>query len=180
MKNLISVVCAAIVFFPAISVNAASSTYLDEMRGLGELSGSGLACNAAKYDQFELLARAYLRSEASSDEEEDNGLREYTRAKVSYYRSTQMNGFSDCAKTREIFDNQLIFKSVLYGDGTIKTPDGKIITPRKPYDARKLYVKDPDIYKKIKEIQDNARERNKSRNEAAKKGQIVNTRPVKK
>jgi len=182
MKNFILTAFVLTSLYAATDVYAANSTYFEEMKGLGQISGMGLACNASKYDNFELLARAYLRSEATSDEEEEKGLRTYTSAKVASYRSTQMNGFSDCAQTREFFDSQVIFKSVLYGDGTIKTPDGKIITPRKPYDAKKLYVKDPDIYKTIKEIQDRAKSKNKNIIEKIRQraptGEVINTRAV--
>lgn len=182
MKNLFITIAAVALIYPLANAKAEISTYIEEMQGLGELSGMGLACNASKYDQFELLARAYLRSKATSDEEEEKGLREYTRAKVNYYRATQMNNFADCAQTRQIFDDQMIFKSVLYGDGTIKTPDGKIITPREPYDARKLYIKDPEIYQKIKEIQDTAKEKNKNVIEKIRQqkpnNQVIDTRAI--
>ena len=182
MNKMFFLTAVVSLIFSASNANAANSTYLEEMRGLGELSGMGLACNASKYDNFELLARAYLRSKATSDEEEDKGLRTYMAAKVAYYSSTQMNGFTDCAETREIFDNQIIFKSVLYGDGTIKTPDGKIITPRAPYDAKKLYIKDPDVYKKIKQIQEEAKLKNKDKLEKIKQQadnkKVLSTKPV--
>ena len=127
-------------------------TYLEEMEGFGIIAGQGLACNASKYDTFELLARAYLISKASSNAEQASGVREYNRAKVRTYVAKQMSGFDECSSIRRDFDNQLIFKSVLYGDGTIKTPDGKIITPRQPYDATLIYQKDPKIYDEIKEM----------------------------
>ena len=50
-----------------------------------------------------------------------------------------MDGFFDCQEIIRRFDNQEIFNAVLYGDGTIKMPDGQILTPRKPYDARRIY-----------------------------------------
>ena len=127
-------------------------TYLEEMEGFSIIAGQGLACQASKYDTFELLARAYLISKASSNAEQAEGVREYNRAKVRTYTAKQMSGFDECGSIRRDFDNQLIFKSVLYGDGTIKTPDGKIITPRQPYDATLIYTKDPHIYDEIKEM----------------------------
>lgn len=43
------------------------------------------------------------------------------------------------------FDNQDIFKATLYRDGTIKMPDGTLVTPRQPYDATLVYNKDADV-----------------------------------
>ncbi len=144
-------------------------SYLEEVEGLGLIAGQGLACKASKYDTFELLARAYIISKATSDAEQAEGVREFSRAKSKTYMSKQMSGFFDCASVRKRFDNQLIFKTVLYGDGTIKTPDGKIITPRQPYDATLIYKKDPKIYDELNEMSIRAEEKAKKRIERSKR-----------
>jgi len=155
MKNFAISVLVAMSLLPACA-DAANNAYIEQVQGLGYVAGLGLACRPSKYDDFELLARAYLISEASSDDEQYNGMREYNRSKINSYMASQMNRFSDCEEIRSSFDKQEIFKSVLYGDGSIKTPDGKIITPRQPYNARAIYTKDPKIYEKIKSISDKA------------------------
>jgi hypothetical protein len=53
-----------------------------------------------------------------------------------------MDGFFDCPSIARRFDRQDIFKAVLYGDGTIKMPDGRIFNPRQAYDAATLFKKD--------------------------------------
>ena len=68
----------------------------------------------------------------------------YNEEKANAYISKQMDGMYNCAEINRRFDNQEIFNATLYADGTIKMPDGKIITPRQPYDASVIYKKDDE------------------------------------
>jgi len=175
-------VCSMFTLLSFAAVAEDEPTYLEEMEGLGIVAGQGLACNASKYDTFELLARAYLISKASSDAVQAQGMREYNSAKVNTYVSKQMDGFFECSQIRRDFDNQLIFKSTLYGDGTIKTPDGKIITPRQPYDATLIYKKDPKIYDEIRNMtikgNKRAQELIRRSKEMSQNGKVQNTKAV--
>ena len=65
-----------------------------------------------------------------------------------------MDGFYECTLINRRFDRQEIFKAVLYEDGTIKMPDGKVITPRQPYDATMIYKKDDKIRENLQAIYD--------------------------
>ena len=130
------------ILLPTIAL--AQMSYLDEVRALGAVSGQGLACGASKYDSFELLARAILISKAPSDSFQTQGMYAYNEEKANAYISKQMDGMYNCAEINRRFDNQEIFNATLYADGTIKMPDGKIITPRQPYDASVIYKKDDE------------------------------------
>lgn len=130
--------------FQSFCVSAAEPTYIEEVRSLGVVAGQGLACQASKYDTFELLARAILVSKAQSDDMQEQGMRAFNEGKAEAFISKIRDNMSDCSQIANAFDNQQIFKAVLYGDGTIKMPDGKIIKPRQPYDATLVYKKDPN------------------------------------
>lgn len=130
----------------SLIANAASAQmpYMEEVKALGAIAGQGLACGASKYDDFELLARAILLTKSPSDKLQTDAIYVYSEEKADVYMSKELDGFYDCANINRRFDNQEIFKAVLYGDGTIKMPDGKILTPRKPYDARLIYKNNND------------------------------------
>lgn len=143
---------ALLVAIFARNVSAQKIGYVEEMQYLGAVAGQGLACNAEKYHTFELLARAILISKAKSDQQQEAGMRAYNEHKAGSFVSTIGSSLPDCADINESFNKQKIFKSTLYGDGTIKMFDGKIITPRHPYDATLVYKKDPNAREKYMEI----------------------------
>lgn len=128
------------------SVSAqAQMPYMDEVKALGAVAGQGLACGSAKYDTFELLARAILVTKAPTDKLQSEAVYTYNEAKANAFISKQMDGFFECDAINRRFDRQEIFKATLYRDGSIKMPDGNIITPRKPYDATLVYNKDIEV-----------------------------------
>ena len=133
--KVIAFLCIMLV---AGSANAQMS-YMEEVKALGLISGQGLACGSTKYDDFELLARAILLTKSPSDAVQQRAIYAYSEEKANAYVSKELDGFFDCQEIIRRFDNQEIFNAVLYGDGTIKMPDGQILTPRKPYDARRIY-----------------------------------------
>lgn len=133
-------------------------TYLEEMQSLGAVAGQGLACQASKYETFEMIARALLVTKATSDEEQEAGMRAYNEYKANAFVSKLEENLSGCNRIASQFDSQKIFKSVIYGDGSIKLPDGKIIEPRQAYDVTLVYQKDPEarnkyiaLYQKFKD-----------------------------
>ena len=123
----------------------AQMPYLEEVKALGAVSGQGMACGASKYNTFELLARAILISKAPSDKMQSEAVYVYNEAKANAFISKQMDGFFECDAINRRFDSQDIFKATLYRDGTIKMPDGTLVTPRRPYDATLVYNKDVDV-----------------------------------
>lgn len=164
MYKAFHVLLIAFMLFAAIDAKAQTAgNYIEEMQGLGVVAGEGMACRASRYDDYELLARAYLITKATSDYEQKQGMDAYNSAKVTTYMTMRRAGFYDCREILQAFDNQLIFKTKLYADGTIHTPDGKILTPRQPYDASKIYEKDPKLYENIKKIVDKASAKTKNK-----------------
>jgi len=152
MKRFFLIMCAVLW---TGQVLAAEPTYLDEVKSLGYVSGQGLACKASKYDTFEMLARAILITKAKTDAMQAEGMETYNEAKVEAFVSKIRDGFNGCRTIAASFDNQSIFKAVLYGDGTIKMPDGKVFAPRNAYDATLVYQKDPEARDRlIKNYQD--------------------------
>lgn len=135
---------------PMYSVSAAPNkpTYLEEMDALGSIAGQGLACRAKKYHQYEMLARAIMVGKAPSDKLQQEGVMRYNEAKVNAFMIIKRENLSECDVILSDFDQQKIFKSVLYADGRVKLYDGTLIQPRRTYDASKLYEKDPEVFEK--------------------------------
>ena len=117
----------------------AQMSYEDEARALGVIAGQGMACGSSKYDTFELLARAIILTKSPNDAMQNKALKIFTEEKADVYITQQLNKFADCPNVLQRFDKQDIFNATLYGDGTIKMPDGQILTPRVPYDATMIY-----------------------------------------
>lgn len=117
----------------------AQSTYIEDVKNFGYASGEGLACGASRYPTYELIARSYLVSAATSDAEQAKGMFEYNSAKARAYMNKRRDGFLGCDEINVRFDNQKIFNSKLYKNGTLKLPDGKIIKPRAKYNPNDLY-----------------------------------------
>jgi hypothetical protein len=148
--------------------NAICSDYLKDVENLGYISGEGLACGAEKYSSYETIARAYFVSSAKSDKEQADGMYVYNKAKVTGYTRKKRSGLIDCNEVNIRFNNQKILQSKLYKNGTIKLPDGKVIKPRKEYDASLLYDKTEDEKRKMDELY-NKIQNNKKR-QAQKEG----------
>ena len=121
-------------------------TYQEEMYSLGTVSGQGLACKSQKYHKFEMLARAILVGKAANSQMQKEGMQNYNAGKADTFMALEDSNFAGCNEILPEFENQKIFQSVLYADGKVKLYDGTIITPRKPYDASKLYVKDREAF----------------------------------
>ncbi len=140
------------------TIYSAKADYIDDVRSFGYVSGEGIACGAKKYPAYETIARAYLVSAAKSDDEQAKGMYEYNEAKAKSYLRKRHDGLWNCAEINERFDNQKILKSKLYKNGTLKMSDGKVIKPRRSYDASTLYNRQSNereqldkLYRKISE-----------------------------
>lgn len=117
----------------------AQMSYIEEAKALGMIAGQGLACEASKYQTFELLARAIILTKSPSLAQQSEGLKAYLEEKADIFVAKQLDNFANCPNIAKRFDEQEIFKTTLYADGTIKMPDGQIFTPREPYDATSIY-----------------------------------------
>ena len=164
-KFLILLFC--IISFSANAQNTITPSYIEEMKALGTVSGNGMACGASKYSTFEMLARAILITKAVSDENQEAGMRAFNTAKADAFISKQADGMYNCDEINARFNEQKIFKTTLYADGTIKMYDGKVFHPRHPYDATML--KDDEKSNRAKAIKayNNAKLRSKGRKKYA-------------
>ena len=148
MKKILFVLFAMSLATPV----AAQISYEEEARALGIIAGQGLACGSSKYDTFELLARAIILTKSPSDVLQNKALKIFTEEKADVFITHQLNNFAGCQDVLRRFDKQDIFRATLYDDGTIKMPDGKILTPRVPYDASKIYDRNRDVRKRADAI----------------------------
>ncbi len=147
MKKFLSVALVLTTWFSTAQA-ARVVSYYEEIYSLGTVAGQGLACRAGKYDDFEMLARAILIGKAKNADMQNEGLQAYNRGKVDAFMALEDEKFASCAEINQSFGSQKIFSSTLYSDGRIKLYDGTVITPRKPYDVKKLYQKDPYAFAK--------------------------------
>lgn len=138
MKNTFLSITAAALLFSA-SAHAQAVGYIDEIKTLGYIAGQGMACGASKFQTFEMLSRAILITKAPNNKMQAKAMYAYNNAKADGYFAKQADGFFECDDINRRFDNQPIYQATLYADGSIKMPDGKLFTPRKPYDATLLY-----------------------------------------
>lgn len=165
MKFIISLFIAV---FLVVCQAVAASSYLEDVRTLGYVSGEGLACGAERYPSYELIARAYLVSSARSDKEQADGMYAYNSAKARAYMNKRREGLLGCEEINARFGKQKIFKAALYKDGRIKMPDGKTIKPRQNYDPRLLYNRSEDERSRLNAYYDKLQE--KKKRQAQKEG----------
>ena len=166
MKKLLILtllLCAADV--RAMSIMTPS--YIEEMQALGTVSGMGMACGAPKYATFEMLARAILITKAISDENQAEGMLAYNTAKADAFLSKQADGLYNCAEINARFNEQKIFKTTLYRDGTIKMYDGTVYYPRQPYDTTLLQDDEELNYQDAVDIYNDAKNSNKDNKKSA-------------
>lgn len=145
-------IAAILVFLVLATPVSAQMAYEDEARALGAVAGQGLACGSSKYDTFELLARAIILTKSPNDSLQSKALKIFTEEKADVFVSKQLDNFADCGRIVERFDAQDIFKATLYADGTVKMPDGQILTPRQPYDASMIYDKNSNVRQRAASI----------------------------
>ena len=146
MKKFLMSIVAVLLLSESANSSYNNPTYEEEMYLLGRVAGQGLGCKSQKYHQFELLARALVVGKAANDDIQSAGMFEFNNGKATAFIELEDSNFADCSDILPSFENQPIFKSVLYSDGRIKLFDGTIITPRRAYDASKLYVKDREAF----------------------------------
>ena len=136
MKLIITVLIS--VLLPVCQAKAASK-YIEDVKTLGYISGEGLACGAARYPSYELVARAYMVSSAKSDKEQAEGMYAYNAAKARAFMNKRREGLFGCEETNKNFNKQKIFSVKLHKNGVIEMPDGKVIRPRQKYNPELLY-----------------------------------------
>ena len=167
MKKLLIFAIAALNALNANAQISITPSYIEEMKALGTVSGTGMACGAPKYATFEMLARAILVTKAVSDKNQEEGMIAYNTAKADAFLSKQADGLFNCDEINARFNEQKIFKTNLYGDGTIKMYDGKVFYPRHAYDATLLKDDENANRQDAVEIYNEAKQRSKGRKKSA-------------
>lgn len=155
MKNFLLLIGVCLI---ATSTLAQDKTLrnMTEAQLLGITAGTALACNAgAKLDDFELIANRYIANQAINDAAEMQGYREYAQEKLKTYQEQKKNPQLTCGEVLESFNALPIFKTVVYADGSIKTPDGKMIKARKPVSPQKKTGQKKSAAKTAKKTQKN-------------------------
>ncbi len=140
----------------AQKAKAQQVSYIEEAKTLGIVAGQGLACNSSRYDQFEMLARAIILTKAPSVQALQDGLYAYNSAKADIFLAKRKDGGYLCGEILRMFDNQDIYNITLYEDGTLKMPDGQIITPKTPYDATKIYAVNSNLQQNVNDVYQNS------------------------
>lgn len=167
MKKFLTLAAVLLFSFTAHAQLSITPSYIEEMKALGTVSGTGMACGAPKYATFEMLARAILVTKAVSDKNQEEGMIAYNTAKADAFLAKQADGLFNCDELNARFNNQKIFKTTLYADGTIKMYDGKVYHPRHPYDAT-LLKDDEDVNRQdAMEIYREAKQKGKGRKKVA-------------
>ena len=67
-----------------------------------------------------------------TDVAEKEALNTYAKAKLKAFKEQKQRNLIPCADVLKRFENQEIFKAVVYRDGTVKMPNGKVIKPERP------------------------------------------------
>lgn len=121
-----------------VYANGRTSRGLTEAQQLGITAGVAQACSVGnKLKTFELIANRIIANPIPSDELEKKELREFAAYKLNAYNSQKNNPVLDCSKVLKKFYKLPIFKSVIYADGSVKLPDGRILKPMRPLKKNK-------------------------------------------
>ena len=129
-------VLLCLVFFSIVSPICAYGQNIRNMSDaeqLGMLAGLAMACGSEKkLEDFELIASRILANQSPSDEIEKQQARIYAQAKWEAMMRQKKGNPSDCKDILEHFEQLPLFDSIVYGDGSIKFPDGAWSKPLRP------------------------------------------------
>lgn len=123
------------VLFPVVCfAQSRTGNGLSDAEKAAILAGAAQACHADedKLINYEVIISRVLVNPTSSEAEETAVLTAYARKKFQVYNEQKAAPEMDCSEVLHRFDNLEIFKSVVFEDGTVKLPDGKIIKPKRP------------------------------------------------
>ena len=115
------------------SAQAKSVQEMSEEEQLGILAGAALACGSKqKLDDFELISSRLLANKSASEAEEKKRIRIYMQAKWQAMQQQKNNPDVPCSEVLSHFNALPLFNSFVYGDGSVKLPDGKWSKPIRP------------------------------------------------
>ena len=135
-KNKCLLFCAATVLLFNLSVHADVRTAkgLSETEQFGLSAGVALACGVDR-DQlknYEMIASRLIVNPLNTDAAEREALNVYAKAKLKAFTEQKQRNLIPCSEVLKRFENQEIFKAVVYRDGTLKMPNGRVIKPERP------------------------------------------------
>jgi hypothetical protein len=127
-----------LLFTFAISIKSANASPLEKQWDeLGTVAGLGFACKSPKLDEYEVIVSALIRAKTKSDAQEESALITYSKAKLKSYRRHKKYPKMECNEINLRFSKQRIFDSKMLVNGSIKTPEGEWLYPRRPFPAIK-------------------------------------------
>lgn len=115
---------------------------------LGATAGPALACNAGKrLEKFELIASYLIGGQVSDSKERKELFEFYAAEKLRTYNLQKKSPPSSCSEVLDSFSKLPIFKAIVYKNGDVKMPDGKVIKA-KPLPSPQKNVKQKKSAKK--------------------------------
>ncbi len=131
MQKFLFVMILSVIFTTDVLASSRTLNGINENEQLGMMAGLALACNAGgRLDDYELIASRIMANTAQTDLDQKKAERQYAEAKFKAYKEHKETPQTSCGEILESFAHLPIFKSIVYADGTVKTPDGKVLKPR--------------------------------------------------
>lgn len=131
-KKILFFLCMCGVVAPSLWAQSTTTKGLTETQKLGITAGTAYACRADKRLQdFELIVSYILKNKSKTPQMATQQVQEYAQAKFDAYRKQLYFPTLSCRQILDSFYSLPLLKSVVYKNGTIKLPDGKIIKPQK-------------------------------------------------
>ena len=146
MKKNISLffcVCLGLLMPLEVLANSRTAKGVSVTEQLGISAGVALACqvDTDQLKNYEMIASRIIVNPLKTDKEEKEALNIYAKAKLKAFQEQKKKSLMRCSEVLKRFEKQDIFKSVVYRDGTIKMPNGKVIKPQRPIKNEKKRVK---------------------------------------
>ncbi len=146
MKKNISLffcVCLGLLMPLEVLANSRTAKGVSVTEQLGISAGVALACqvDTDQLKNYEMIASRIIVNPLKTDKEEKEALNIYAKAKLKAFQEQKKKTLMRCGEVLKRFEKQDIFKSVVYRDGTIKMPNGKVIKPQRPIKNAKKRVK---------------------------------------
>lgn len=134
MKKMGILLLSALLLNTSALAESRTSKGLTDAEKFAIMAGAAQACNADqdKLINYEVIVSRILVNPTKSSQEETAALTAYARKKFQVYTEQKQKPEMACDEVLRRFDNQPIFKAVVYQDGTVKLPDGKTIKPERP------------------------------------------------
>ncbi len=124
---------------PIAQADSRTAKGVSVVEQLGITAGVALACkvDTEQLKNYEMIASRIIANPIKTEKEEKQALHKYAQAKLKAFTEQKQKSVMHCKDVLKRFEKQDIFKSVVYRDGTIKMPDGRVIKPARPIKTEK-------------------------------------------